>query len=295
MNKMVIYVLANSVEAGTHLSYVAHSNLSLFQSWYGQNIVILLINPRACSSAGTEVSSVGPVCARDGLHFELKLLVSAKFLTYYPTAPCLTCKLSSRRLRRRSLRVKSRQAGGAPVALCGLPRARIGNGRSWWLRTLLDTPGLAEGVRVESRNVVLNCEFTYRNASAILNTTRCAILFRRLLEVSMVSLPFLTYRDAFLFALSMHWDVDVARYSLSPEQSQAAFTLGDLLARDQSLGGGAHGAREPHPHGGHDDCDGAGRTGAAVEGVGPPEGTDADCKDPDKYAMTKGNIRAVRK
>ena len=86
-----------------------------------------------------------------------------------------------------------------------------------------------------------------------------------------------------------------ARYDLSPEQSQAAFAMVDLLARYQTLGGRAQGAGEPHHHGGHGDRDGARRTGATVEGVGAPVGADADCKAPDKYAMTKSNIRAVRK
>ena len=36
------------------------------------------------------------------------------------------------------------------------------------------------------------------------NLTQCAVLFRRLLGVPMVSSEFVTYRDAFLFALSVH-------------------------------------------------------------------------------------------
>ena len=95
---------------------------------------------------------------------------------------------------------------------------------------LLDTPGLAEEVPLESRTAVLDCGFTCWTTSTTLTTTRCAVLFRRLLGVSMLSSAVVTYRDAFLFALSVHWDVDVARYDLSPEQSQAAFALVDLLA-----------------------------------------------------------------
>ena len=91
--------------------------------------------------------------------------------------------------------------------------------------TLRDTPGVAEDVPVESRTPVLDCGFTCWNSSSTLTTTRCAVLFRRLLGVPMVSSEFVAYRDAFLFALSVHRDGDVARYDLSPEQFQAAFTF----------------------------------------------------------------------
>ena len=79
---------------------------------------------------------------------------------------------------------------------------------------LLDTPGLAEQVPLESRTTVLDCGYTWWTTSNTLTTTRCAVLFRRLLGVPIVRLQFLTYRDAFLFALAVHWDVDVARYDL---------------------------------------------------------------------------------
>ena len=51
----------------------------------------------------------------------------------------------------------------------------------------------------------------------ILTTTRCAVLFKRLQGISMVSSAFVTYRGAFLFALSVHRDVGVAKYNFSPE------------------------------------------------------------------------------
>ena len=82
---------------------------------------------------------------------------------------------------------------------------------------LLDTPSLAEEVLVESRTAVLDSGFTCWTTSMTLTTTRCAVLFGRLLGVSMVNSAFVTYRDAFLFSLSVHWDVDVARYDLSPK------------------------------------------------------------------------------
>ena len=168
---------------------------------------------------------------------------------------------------------------------------------------LLDTPGLAEEVHVESRSAVLVCGFTCRSTSATLTTTRCAVLFRRLLGVSMVSSAFVTYRDAFLFALSVHWDVDVARYDLSPEQSQAAFALVDLLAADLTYGRGRTGASQG--------SDAASTPGAAVpdqpsqtdddraEGAGHGSARHGSAGDAmevlEKYAMTKKNIRSVRK
>ena len=46
---------------------------------------------------------------------------------------------------------------------------------------LLDTPGLAEEVPLESRTAVLDCGFSCWTTSTTLTTTRCAVLFRRLL------------------------------------------------------------------------------------------------------------------
>ena len=161
---------------------------------------------------------------------------------------------------------------------------------------LLDTPGLAEDVPVESRTPVLDCGFTCWNSSLTLTTTRCAVLFRRLLGVPMVSSEFVTYRDAFLFALSVHWDVDVAKYDLTPEQSQAAFAFVDLLAADLTYGRAGLTSGEEAT---------AGRASAPAPGNpadagDPSEGerpghADGELEEPDKYAMTKQNIRAVRK
>ena len=83
---------------------------------------------------------------------------------------------------------------------------------------LLDATGLAEDLLVQSRNVILHCWFTYWNASATHNTTRCAVRFRRRLGVSTVSSSFVRYKLAFLLARSVRWDVDVAWYDLSLEE-----------------------------------------------------------------------------
>ena len=162
--------------------------------------------------------------------------------------------------------------------------------------TLLDTPGLAEDVPVKSRTPVLDCGFTCWNSSSTLTTTHCAVLFRRLLGVPMVSSVFVTYREAFLFAFSVRWDVDVTRYDLSPEQSQAAFAFVDLLAADLTYGRAGFASGDE-------------ATARRAAGAAPGPSVDADepseaerpsyaggeFEEPDKYAMTKQNIRAVRK
>ena len=47
----------------------------------------------------------------------------------------------------------------------------------------------------------------------------------------MVSSSFTFYRDAFLFALAVRWDIDVARFDLGIEQSTAAFGFVNLMQR----------------------------------------------------------------
>ena len=109
------------------------------------------------------------------------------------------------------------------MAQSGLYRALTGNGRSWWLRTVPCSTGLAYAAR--HAQVGGGCpsgkpERCPRLRVHLLERLRyaqhhmMAVLFRRLLGVSMVSSLFVTYRDAFVFALSVHWDVDVARSSL---------------------------------------------------------------------------------
>ena len=64
---------------------------------------------------------------------------------------------------------------------------------------LLDTPGLAEEVPLESHTAVLDCGFTRWTISTTLTTKPCAVLLRRLLGVSMVSSAFVTYKDSIPF------------------------------------------------------------------------------------------------
>ena len=81
--------------------------------------------------------------------------------------------------------------------------------------------------------------FRFWTMSATLTTTRCTLLFRNLVGFPLVSSEFLKYRDSFLFALAVHWGVNVLRYDLSPEQSQAAFSFVDYpsnVARNSAAG-----------------------------------------------------------
>ena len=161
--------------------------------------------------------------------------------------------------------------------------------------TLLNMPELSAEVPVESRATVLDVGFRFWTMSATLTTTRCTLLFRNLVGLPRVSSEFLKYRDSFLFALAVHWDVDVMRYDLSPEQSQAAFGFVDYLsnatndsAAGTNSGSGAvlhqeHGMGFQSPHAG--------------PSAGEQRADDkADIRQEiSKYAMVKGNIKAVRK
>ena len=105
--------------------------------------------------------------------------------------------------------------------------------------TLLNMPELSADVPVEGRAAVLDVGFRFRTMSATLTTTRCALLFRNLVGFPLVSSEDLKYRDSFPFALAVQWGVDVLRYDLSPEQSQAAFGFVNYLsnvARDSAAG-----------------------------------------------------------
>ena len=131
-------------------------------------------------------------------------------------------------------------ASPPPAHPKGPARKRRGqDGCDWdWEKLLADDPKimdtvwsfismaqLAHNVPVESRQAVLDCEFTFWTQSEPLNTTRCAVLFNRSPGVPIVSSSFTYYRDVFLFALAVRWNVNVARFDLVPEQSQVAFAF----------------------------------------------------------------------
>ena len=97
--------------------------------------------------------------------------------------------------------------------------------------TLFKSPEKAEEIPEEHRVGVLTTGYNLWVTSNHLTTTRGAVLFKHLLNVNMVSSSFQYYRDCFLFALSVAWDVDVQRFDLAPEQSQAAFSYVDIMKR----------------------------------------------------------------
>ena len=97
--------------------------------------------------------------------------------------------------------------------------------------TLFKSPEKAEEIPEEHRVGMLTTGYNLWVTSNHLTTTRGAVLFKHLLNVNMVSSSFEYYRDCFLFALSVAWDVDVQRFDLAPEQSQAAFSYVDIMKR----------------------------------------------------------------
>ena len=159
--------------------------------------------------------------------------------------------------------------------------------------TFLSCAHLADEIPVESRQAILDCGYTFWTQWDQLNTTRCAVLFDKQLGVPRVSFSFTFYRNAFLFALAVRWDIDVACFDLIMEQSIAAFGFVNLIQRAARPNTEAGNSGLPHrssagPQGAADGQRGDGGAEAAHAGV--PEHD-----VPDKYAMTKANVRAVRK
>ena len=57
------------------------------------------------------------------------------------------------------------------------------------------------------------------------------MLFHRELGVPIVNSSFTYYRDVFLLALAVRWDLEVARFDLVPDQARAAFSLIKFMQR----------------------------------------------------------------
>ena len=83
---------------------------------------------------------------------------------------------------------------------------------------LLKHPDKAEDIPEEHRSNVLTAGYNVWINSSHLTTTRGAVLFKQMLNVHMVSSTFQYYRDCFLFALSVSWDVDVQRFDLTQKR-----------------------------------------------------------------------------
>ena len=128
------------------------------------------------------------------------------------------------------------------------------------------------------------------------------MLFRSLLGVPIFNSNFIV----FLYAASMQWGVDVTRFDLTPEHSQAAFVFFDLLQGAQTQPkrhnvlarslleaydpqGAAPMQLDAHARSldnGHTD---------AVSGSHGALGFAANSEVPPAYAMNKANARAVQK
>ena len=91
----------------------------------------------------------------------------------------------------------------------------------------LDNPAQSRQLEHMSNMLTAGCNLWV--TSNHFTTTRGAVLFKQLPNGNMVSSSFEYYRDCFLFALSVAWDVDVQRFDLALEQSEAAFGYVDIM------------------------------------------------------------------
>jgi hypothetical protein len=160
---------------------------------------------------------------------------------------------------------------------------------------LLKHPDKAEDIPEEHRSNVLTAGYNVWINSSHLTTTRGAVLFKQRLNVHMVSSTFQYYRDCFLFALSVSWDVDVQRFNLTPHQSQAAFAYVDIMRQAQRVSplrdGSWRGKRTGST--GNNAGDGAQQEAAAIKHEGPSDGA-RHGEEPyadDKYALSQGTSR----
>ena len=168
--------------------------------------------------------------------------------------------------------------------------------------TLLNSPEKAEEIPEEHRGSVLTVGYNLWVTSNHLTTTRGAVLFKQLLNVNMVSNSFQYYRDCFLFALSMAWDVDVQRFDLAPEQSQAAFSYMDIMKHANSISPprGPRGRWAGQVQMAESAGDAGGSMGQPTQQVrqdgGAGGGTATSASDGEmKYALTKHNLKLLRK
>ena len=110
------------------------------------------------------------------------------------------------------------------------------------------------------------------------------MLFHRELGLPIVNSSFTYYRDVFLFALAVRWDIDVASFDLVPKQAQAAFSFIELMQRSEHQREFAHRVTSP--------------SGDRLAGSGFAGGVQTNQANPvlpHKYAPTKAHVHAVRK
>ena len=159
--------------------------------------------------------------------------------------------------------------------------------------TFIAMAHLTDEVPIKSRRGVLHCGFTFLVQSESLNTTKCAVLFNKNLGLPIISSSFTYYCGVFLFAVAVQWDVNVARFDLVSEQSQAAFAFVDLMQHNDHHCDHSAGPPMPRAHAGHAASPGAERTDDTKVIIDAPEGTESAI--PPKYALNKANVHAMRK
>ena len=168
--------------------------------------------------------------------------------------------------------------------------------------TLLKSPEKAEEIPQEHRVSVLTTGYNLWVTPNHLTTTRGTVLFKQLLNVNMVSSSFQYYRDCFLFALSVAWDVDVQRFDLAPEQSQAAFSYVDIMKHATKISPqrGARGRWDRQAQMAENAGDAGASMGQPNQHVRQDGGAGGDpahsvLEGEMKYALTKHNLKLLRK
>ena len=165
--------------------------------------------------------------------------------------------------------------------------------------TLLKSPEKAEEVLEEHGINVLIAGYTLWLTSNQLSMTRGAVLFQHLLDVSMVSSSFTYYRDCFLFALSVTWDVDVQRFDLTLEQSQTAFSYMDVMRYAMKVSPQRDRPAKSSVHSGAGTCASGDQDQQQWSRRYQPTEVDmhrSDAANEDfNYVVTKENLKALRK
>ena len=70
--------------------------------------------------------------------------------------------------------------------------------------------------------------------STRLNATSLAKCSHEVLKASMVNSKFMTYRDAFLFGIMLAWGLQAQSFDLSPEQSEAVFSVARIITNEDT-------------------------------------------------------------
>ena len=106
-------------------------------------------------------------------------------------------------------------------------------------RAMPEQPVLTKEVPLDTAQVLPDIGYLHWTSSQRLSTCRCSMLFRSPLGGPIVNSSFTYYKNASRYAAFVQWGVEVTRFDLMPQQSQAAFAFVDLLQQ---------GRGHPHRH-----------------------------------------------